>query len=234
MAKLTSDLLITRLCDRMGWSSVAASAQRAASLRLLQESENWIAQQGSFKHLERPSTLTLANAASTVALPSWVDPGKTMSISLPNGNGELRYYPRDQFRRDTTYTYQAWGLTSPKSWTLSLDTTGVTFTVEFDRTNATGGNLVYPFSAQQLPATLTDANTTSSSLPEGYETSLLLKRAEFEGKREVRAIVTDQERKDLDIQLERFFDAYRSSKEFPRPDSESESRKVSEQMAEGR
>lgn len=234
MAKLTGQALVTRLVDRLGQAGTAA--ERLAALDLLNDAEKWFASLGSFKHLERPNTLTLANAANTVALPSWVDVGKTLSISLPNGNGELKVLPRDQFRRDTRYDYGAWALTSPTSCTISLDSTGSTQTVEFDRANATGGNLVYPFSAQQIPNTISDSASagTGSSLPEGYEVTILLKRAEFEGKREIRAIVTDQERRDLEMAVAAFIDQYRSSKERPMPDSEIERRKVSEALAEAR
>lgn len=233
MAKLTGQALVTRLCDRLGQAGTAA--HRLAALDLLNDAEKWFASIGSFKHLEREGTVTLPNAAISVTVPDWVDIGKTMSLSLPNGNGELKILPADQFRRDTRYTYGAWGLTQPASCHLTADSAGiVSFT--FDRANATGGNLVYPLSAQQLPNTITDSASagTGSSLPDGYEVTILLKRAEFEGKREIRAIVTDQERRDLDRSVEAFLDQYRSSKERPMPDSETERRKVSEALQEGR
>jgi hypothetical protein len=236
MAKLTGQQLVDRLCARMGYAATPTSQQRAAALVLLQEAENWIAQQGSFKHLERETTLTLADTRDYVDIPSWVDFGKTMSLGLPNGNGEVRILPADQFRRDRAYTFGAWNQTSPTSCHVALDATGATQRFIFDRANTTGGSLVYPFSAQQLPNTIADTNgaNSGSSLPEGYETSILLKRAELEGKREVRAIVSEAERDDLMTQMGHFFDQYRSSKENPKPDSEQQARKLSEQIAEGR
>lgn len=235
MAKLTGQALIDQLSARFGYGAVPTVAQRAAALSLLQAAEIWIAQQGSFKHLERETTLTLGNTLDFIDLPSWVDFGKTMSLGLPNGNGELKILPSDQFRRDTKYTYGAWRLTSPQSCHLALDTTGATQRFIFDRANTTGGNLVYPFSAQQLPNTIVDDTNPAhgSSLPDGYEISILLKRAEFEGKREVRALVSQKEFDDLDAQMGHFFDQYRSSKEVPKPDSESLARKKSELLREG-
>lgn len=236
MAKLPGNRLIDRICERLGWGSGGvgggSAAQRAAALTLLQESENWIAQQGSFKHLEREESVTLLTGTNIVAVPSWVDIGKTMSMGLPDGNGDVKILPSDRWRRDTKHTYGAWGLTTPATCKIAADSSGAFF-FWFDRTNGSGGNLVYPLSAQQLPNTLADNGVAVSSLPEGYETSLLLKRAEFEGKREIRAIVTDQERADLAQQMERFFDQYRSSKEESRPDTESIRRKMSERLVEG-
>lgn len=233
MAKLTGQALINRLCDRLGWTGT--SAQRAAALDILNDNEKWFASLGSFKHLEREDTVTLNDAASSAAVPTWADVGKTMSLALPNGNGELKILPADQFRRDTKYTYGAWGLTSPTSCHIAADSSDV-LSFYFDRANTTGGPLVYPFSAQQLPNTITDSASagTGSSLPDGYEVTILLKRAEFEAKREIRAIVTDQERRDLDVQVVAFLDQFRSSSERPMPDSEKEKRKMSEALAEGR
>jgi hypothetical protein len=235
VAKLTGQALVDRLCSRIGSAATPTAAQRLAALTKLNEAEQWIAQQGSFKHLEREDMLTLPNNATLVAVPSWVDVGKTMSIGLPDGNGEVKILPSDQWRRDTKYTYGAWNLSTPKTCKIAADASGALF-VFFDRQNTSGGNLVYPISAQQLPNTITDSASagTGSSLPEGYETSILLKRAEFEAKREVRAPVSDAEREDLAANMGRFFDQYRSSKEFPKPDIENKARKVSEQLAEGR
>lgn len=232
---LTGQALINDLSARLGYAATPTADQRAAALKLLQAAEVWIAQQGSLKYLERDTTITLGNGLDFIDMPGWVDFGKTMSLSLPDGNGELKILPADQFRRDTKYTYGAWNLTSPKSCHIARDTTGATIRFIFDRSNATGGNLVYPFSAQQLPNTITDSATagTGSSLPEGYEISLLLKRAEFEGKREVRSLVSQKEYEDLDAQMEHFFDQYRSSKEQPKPDSEQMARKKSEFTREG-
>lgn len=230
---LTGQALIDDLSARLGFGAVPTAAQRAAALKLLQAAEGWIAQQGSLKYLERDTTITLANGLDFIDMPAWVDFGKTMSLSLPDGNGELKILPADQFRRDTKYTYGAWNLTSPKSCHIARDTTGATIRFIFDRSNTTGGNLVYPFSAQQLPSTLADDTNTHSSLPDGYEISLLLKRAEFEGKREVRALVSQKEFEDFEAQMGHFFDQYRSSKEQPKPDSEQMARKKSELIREG-
>jgi len=232
---LTGQALIDNLSARLGYGATPSAAQRAAALALLQAAESWIAQQGSLKYLERDTTLTLTPGLDFIDMPAWVDFGKTMSLALPDGNGELKILPADQFRRDTKYTYGAWNLTSPKSCHVARDTTGATIRFIFDRSNATGGNLVYPFSAQQLPNTLSDsaAAGTGSSLPGDYDISLLLKRAEFEGKRETRSLVSQKEFDDLDAQMGRFFDQYRSSKEQPKPDSEQLARKKSEMIREG-
>jgi hypothetical protein len=230
---LTGQALITDLSARLGYAATPTADQRAAALKLLQAAEAWIAQQGSFKYLERDTAITLGNGLDFIDLPAWVDFGKTMSLALPDGNGELKILPADQFRRDAKYTYGAWNLTAPMSCHIARDTTGATLRFIFDRTNATGGNLVYPFTAQQLPNTLDDTTNTHSSLPEGYEISLLLKRAEFEGKREVRGLVSQKEFDDLDAQMGRFFDQQRSSKEQPKPDSEQLARKKSELLREG-
>lgn len=232
---LTGQAIVDEICARLGYGATPTAAQRASALKLAQAAESWIAQQGSFKYLERDTTITLANGLDFIDMPAWVDYGKTMSIGLADGNGELKILPADQFRRDTKYTYGAWKLTSPTSCHIARDTTGATVRFIFDRSNATGGNLVYPFSAQQLPNTITDSATanTGSSLPSDYDTSLLLKRAEFEGKREVRALVSQKEFEDLETQLGHFFDQQRSSKEQPKPDSEQLARKKSELLKEG-
>lgn len=236
MAKLTGAQLILRLGTRMGWLDAAGAltaAQRAQCLVHLQEAENFFSQGGSAKHLERETTLVLGNTLDFIDVPSWVNIGMTMSMGLPNGNGEVKILPADRFRRDTKFTYGAWGLTSPETCHIARDTTGATLRFIFDRANTTGGNLTFPFSAQQLPTVLAD-DASTSALPETYETSLLLKYAEFEAKREIRAIVTDQERKALQDQIDAFFSNYRSSREVPMPDNEAAKRKVSEQLAEGR
>jgi hypothetical protein len=233
MAKLTGNVLVDRLCDRMAWSKAAASAQRLAAIRLLQEADDWFSALASHKHLERTDDLVLANNADTVAVPAWVDVGKSMQLDAPDGT-DVDILPADKFRRETQYTYGAWGLTTPKVCTIrGAGATGVLSFV-FSRTNGTGGNLTFKLTAQQLRTPLTDDGGSTLLIPETYETSIILTRAEHKGKGEIRAIVTDREREDFQGVVDAFLDQFRSTREVPKPDSEQVKRKQAEQLQEGR
>lgn len=253
MAKLTGQVLIDRFCDRMGWAkstSGSGTAERANALIALNEAEKTIAQSGSLIHLAVRSTLTLPNAAisfSLEALPAagTIDMGKQMTLALPGGSrGLLEYLDHDNFVSRQAYTYGAWNLDRPSAWTLGVASAASgaigARAIYFDRVNGTGASLVYPWTYQQLPATLLDDGVTVSSLPENYEISLLLPFAELEEKRKLGYAGW----KDLYSKLHgdennpggrlgRFLDQYSAGKEDAKPDSEQSRRKQSEKFSEG-
>jgi hypothetical protein len=252
VAKIKGQVLIDKMCDRMGWAKSTAgsgTAERANALFALNEAEGAIAQLASFLHLAVRTTLSLVNSATVYDLESLpgsgsIDFGKQMTIGLPGGRGLLEYLDHDAFLSRTSYKYGAWNLDRPSAWTLGVTTVAAGSVglrrIFFDPGNASGSTLAYAFTYQQLPATLLDDNATESSLPLGYETSLLLPMAELEEKRKLGYAGW----KDLHTKLHgdesdphgrigRFIDQYAAGKEDSKPDSEQARRKQSEKLSEG-
>lgn len=230
MAKLTGTQLVDRLCDLLSWTKVAASPQRAQALRLLQEADDWFNGLASFKHLERTDDIVLAIGTDTVAVPAWVDVGKSIHIDAPDGS-PVTILPADKFRRNTRHTYGAWS-TPPKECTIRGS--GAAGTLQFVFRTVNTGASTYKLTAQQIRTALADDGASTLMIPETYETAIILRRAEQMGKAELRAIVTDRERTDLERSVAAFIDQFRSTREVPKPDTEQVKRKQAEQLQEGR
>jgi hypothetical protein len=247
MAKLKGQVLVDRFCDRMGWAKGAAgsgAAERVNALLELNAAAQRIGQAGSLLYLGVDTTITQANAndfADVSALTPVIDISKQATLGLPGGRkGALIFLDRDKFRTAPMDEYGAWNTTIPSYWTWGATTAGA-LKIVFDRVNGTGGNLVYPFTYQQIEATIVDDNATNFLLPEGYEETLLLPIAEMRSKRKLgyagwkelhAELFGDDESRDSG-RVGRFFDQWRASKEDPKPDSEVVARAQSAQLSEG-
>lgn len=221
-AKQKVDAIITELLKDMGYPDAAAYRTRA--LAELNEAELWFAAQGSFHHLAVDSTVTLGNGLDAVNVPADCDTGKTATLFL-SGGGTLEYREHEDLANQARHTYGAWDANRPSSWRWSSTAAGV-MQLKFDRANGTGGNLVYPISYQRLVNALVDDGATESTLPVGYERTILRKRAEMTWKRKAGILGW----KDLELELlgedgegglvETFFEQFRTSKNAAVPDAE--------------
>lgn len=230
--KLPGTELVTRLCERMSWpTGPAPGPTRSVALRLLREADDWFSSLASHKYLERTEDLVLANLAETVAIPAWVDMGKAMTLTVAGRPVTIK--PSDQFRRHTQYAYQAWGTTTPTECTIEGAAAG-TMAFRFSVANGTGGGVTYRITAQQLRTALVDTGGSVLMIPETYETSIILERAEIQAKRENDIAVPPDQLADLGRVITVFLDQFRSTREVPKPDSEQVKRKQAEEIQEGR
>jgi hypothetical protein len=243
MAKLKGQALTNRFCDRMAWSQ-GDNAARANALNALNEALQALAQLGSLDYLKVRASLTLANGFDFVdvsALSPTIDISKQATIALPGGRkGQLTFLDEDKFLVAPMYEYGAWNTDRPSYWTWSMGAAAVPRVV-FDRLNSTGGNLTFPFTYQQIEATLDDTTGTQALLPEGYELTLLLPFAECEEKRklgydgwkELHTVLWGDSEKGDAGRLGRFLDQHGAGKEDAKPDAEQLRRAQSAQMSEG-
>lgn len=224
--------LIDEGLNRLGWAS--DSAHRNRYLDKLNESEREIAQPGSFLYLQRLYSITLANNAVSAPLPTSpsvpnIDFGKSMSLRIVSEPGYLTYYAPDRFRVGSASSYYALRNDRPSAWTLERDTSSV-LTIFVDPANTTLGNLTLELSAQMAVTTLTDANTSFSLLPDGYEWTLLLGRAEAKLLGELDRPFYQAKKADNDALLQAFYSGQRTQKKFPQTDPETERRKADEDL----
>lgn len=232
MAKLATSVLIDQLCQLLG-QSTADSTARAAALVALNRSERTIAQKGSLLYLSFDTALTLANSAATVAIPATVDASKQMSLGKPSNGGELPIVPPDRAHAMPINTYGAWNANKPSVASIQNDGTGA-LQLRFVPTNTSGSGIVYTLTAQMLPVALTDSGSSFSTLPEGYEQSLLLRHAEHQEKAALSIPISPVAVEDLDSDLKMFVAAHRTGREVPMPDQEQAARKSAEAMQEAR
>lgn len=237
MAKLTGDLLIARHCATMGWTT-GNGTDVANALADLIEADHAIQQLGSLNYLEFKTTITLPNAQDFVdleALP-WggsIDFGKKVRLGQPVGRkGELQFLGKGEFFTVPQWEVGAWNTDRPSYWTFVVTPVAAGQTgsrrIQFDRANATGGNLVYPIFGQQLPATIDNSNATKSSLPDGYEITLLLPYAEMARKRrlneigwkDIHAILFGADEERVGGRLGRFLAQFGSASQHPEPEDE--------------
>lgn len=237
MAKLTGQLLINRLCDRMAWSQ-GLSADRTNALNALIEAAHAIQQLGSLNYLEFRTTISLPNGQDFIDLESltWagtIDIGKQVTIGLPGGRkGALQFLGKKEFFTTPQWEYGAWNTNQPSYWTFAVTAVAAGASglrrIQFDRVNTTGGPLVFPITAQQLPATIDDTANTTMSLPEGYEITLALPYAEMEEKRklnhsgwkELHAALFGDDEERIGGRLGRFLAQFGSAEEHPEPEDE--------------
>lgn len=247
MAKLKGQVLVDRFCDRMGCAKGAAGSgivERVNALLHLNAAAQRIAQLGSLIYLGVGTTFTLNNNTSSVdvsALAPTIDVSKQATVGLPGGRkGALQFLDRDRFLTAPMFEYGAWNTDRPSYWTWGATTAGA-LKIDFDRQNTSGGNLVYPFTYQQIEAAIVDDNITQFLLPEGYEETLLLPIAEVRAKRilgyagwqQLHDELFGKEEDSAGGRVGQFFDQWRASKEDAKPDSEVSARAQSAQLSEG-
>jgi hypothetical protein len=228
-----TDGLIDRLIKRMGWkyTTNVADNERKDALAALNEAEQWIAQRESFLHLDSYTTVSLGAAGASVAVPSGIDMGKDITLESPAG-GIIEYAPPDEFISVAAPTHDAIGST-PSYYTIRYDTGASAFKFYF-KPAAGGAGATIPISFQRVPVALVDNGSSESTLPEGYELTLLLPRAEAELKRQMSKPGWQELSAEVKEDLERFFAQYRKSKEKATSDEGQARRKTMRaQMAEG-
>jgi hypothetical protein len=215
-------LLINEGLARVGWAD--EPAKRARFLAALNESERFIPAPGSFIYLTRKYPLTIANTASSVGMPTGVDYGKAMSLRIVGQPGYLKYVPADRFMVSAIATYYDVGEDYPAVWTVMRDASG-TMTIYVDPANSSGGNLTFELTAQQAVADLVDTTSSFSLLPDGYEWTLLLRRAEAQIRRQLSRPDWKAVQDEADELLQIFYTAQRTSKAWSATDAEAVSRK---------
>ncbi|GEM_PF-1835195 len=235
MAKTTIDILVTELCNRIGWDT-AGSTQRADALKELDRAEKYIQQRHSLLNLMYATTATLNNNSSQVAMPSNFDYGKDVIVQDSASGDQLEYIPPSDWWDSDQDSYGDWKATRPEGFTFFGDGTGVMF-INFRPKNMTGGGLTYNILGQRTLITLIDANNgvgSTSLLPEGFETTLLLNRAEAVLKRVLRRAGWEELMQTVEGDIEAFYASYRASKEEAMTDREQKERKIAAtQFAEG-
>jgi len=245
VAKLKGQVLVDRLCDRMGWAKGSAgsgAAERVNALVHLNAAAQRIGQLGSLLYLRVVTTITQVagnNFCDISALTPMIDLSKQATLGLPGTRkGSLTFLDPDKFISTPMYEYGAWNTDRPSYWTWGATTAGV-LRIQFDRTTA--GNLAYPFTYQQIEGTIIDDNISQFFLPEGYEETMLLPLAEVRAKRLLGYAEWQQLHEELFGKDEaqptgtvgQFLDQWRAGKEDPKPDNEVVTRAQSTQLSEG-
>lgn len=226
--------LITDLCGRMGWNS-ASSTPRADALKALNVAEKWISQRYSLSYLQFKQDIVMAVADSTIAITTFThkpDMGKTIIFSPGTFAEQIAYRPVDQFLEENLDTYGMIAVKKPAFWTWYLNASSA-IEFKFKPANTTGGNLTIHAFYQRLVAALTDAANSYSLLPEGYEETILIDRAEVELKRQQTVVGWELLDKRNREDLERFYQGYRTTKEKAMMDPEQVDRKAAERLHEG-
>lgn len=230
MAKTPVSTLITDLAKRLDLNPGAVgdgSAERVDLLRQLNVSQMSILQDYSLRFLETDGTLALANSASTVAVPTTIDDGKTMTLGKSTGDGELTYVEPDAWYK--TFAPTTSPPTTPLFYTISLVSGTLTFS--FKPTNTSGSSINIPYKAQLIPVAMaTDATNVYSVLPEGWEDTLLLDHAEVEQRRFIGEALPEYLLKRIEMKSELLYASYRSTKEVPWTDREQKDRKAAREL----
>lgn len=222
---ISTQALITEGCARLGWPDTD-SPKRARVLAAINEGERFIGQPFSVLYLQRKYSFTIGNSASSVAMPTSpaVDYGKAMSLRIVGQPGYLRYVPADRFVVGAMASYYDVGEDYPAVWTFMRDASG-TMTIYVDPANTSGGNLTFELTAQQAVADLTDSSSNFSLLPDGYELTLLLGRAEAQIRRQLSRPDWKSKQDEFDDMLQAFYMSQRTTKTQPKTDAETVQRK---------
>jgi hypothetical protein len=223
MAKTGADTLITRLANRLRLDS-ADTTVRADILAQLNISQQDICQDHSLRFLVSQGTLSVVSSA--VAVPSTIDDGKAIALGRPTtaGDGEVEYVPADEWYRVRVDTYGSPTETSPTHYTVALISGTNTFIFKPAAITAT-----VPYLAQLIPTALTDAGSSTSALPEGWENTLLLVDAEAELRRIANEPGWEELKARANDRKERLYSSYRTTKEQPMTDREQQERKVAQE-----
>lgn len=228
MAKTPGNTLITRLCRRLGWNDATAAA-RTDALNALNEAQKRICGRHSFSFLNVRTTISLSNSSDNVVAPTApaIDFGKSVVIERPDG-AEIEFRSIDEIANEAAYTYLMVETTKPSFWTFYNTTADPPVpTLLFKPANTTGSSLSLTISYQRVIADLTDGATTSA-MPEGYELSILLPEAEIEEKQLAHDVVPPERIGIHEANKGAFYDAFRTTKEEPRTDTEAAQRKQAE------
>lgn len=225
--------MIDELIDRIAFPTTNNAGHRAQLLRQLNNSERWISQQGSFLYLQQRVTLALAHLATTVAAPTNPQLDSLKTATIAGDYGPLVYYPTGEFDEMAMDQTNAIRTTQPSSWTLAMS--GTVLTIFFDRQNQSGGLITYTFAYQRTPIDLVDLNSSFSLLPEGYERTLLMDRAEREIKRILRIPIEPWKLSEFEESMQAFASSQRTTKPEATTDAEIAAKKQYEvQLAPGR
>jgi hypothetical protein len=231
MAKTPASTLISDLCKRVDMNPGTTgdgSAERLDALRMLNSAQSALLQDHSLRFLVDEGTLTLNSAASSAAVPTTIDDGKLITLGRATGDGEIEYVPPDEWYRTHLDTYRMPTQTGPSYWTISR-VAGVN-TFLFKPGNTSGGALSIPYKAQAVPVAITDSASSESSMPLGWEDSLLIDRAEIDWRRLIGEPVPDDLLARTTDKQERLYSSYRTSKEQPMTDREQIERKVAREQ----
>lgn len=217
MAKTPASTLIADLAKRLDLDSSDATV-RADMLRQLNISKTAILQDYSLRFLEDFSTVTLSSAASSAAVPTTIDDGKTLVLGRVAGDGEIEYEPIDGWFRTHLDTYREPTQTGPSYYTI-VQVAGVR-TFLFKPGNTSGVSMAIPIAAQLIPVALTDSGSSLAELPEGWEDTLLLDHAEVELLRFADEMPPDYLVARVADKQERLYSSYRTTKEQATTDRE--------------
>jgi hypothetical protein len=227
--------LIDRLLELVDYKATSTTSddERVTCLNAVNVCEQLIAQSESLMYLMHETTLTLATARDYVAVPTNppVDFGKEIVLGVPGGEGVIEYRPPDKFvaiRISTAYAISS----DPSYYTIVVDQNTSERRFRFKPANSSGSTMTIPFWYQRVPPALTDAGSSYSSLPEGYELTLLLPMAAEYLKSNRNEFGVEKLSAALAAQLEEFYGKQRANKERATSDRSRERRKVDVTVAE--
>lgn len=215
MAKTSADILITDILHRMGRDTTGVK-ERADTLHQLNISQHEICDEQSLRFLMTSATINVV--ASTAAIPAAIDPSKLITLGRVSGDGEIIYVELDAWFTTAIDLYgQGAAQTEPTHYTVA----GSNFLFR-----PVGLTATIPYLAQLRVVDLTDANTSFSMLPEGYEHTLLAVDAEAELRRELNEPQADEMKQRARNKRDVLYGAERTTKLKPWVDREQKERKV--------
>jgi len=217
MAKTPASTLISDLAKRIDLDPADPTVQ-ADMLRQLNISQMSLLQDHSLRFMQDYSTVTLLSAASTAAVPTTIDDGKTLTLGRVSGDGEIEYVPIDEWFTTNIDTYRQPAQTGPSYYTIA-QVAGVR-TFLFKPGNTSGGSMAIPIAGQLVPVAMTNASNSYSMLPEGWEDTLLLDHAEVELRRFADEAAPDDLIARATDKQERLYSSYRTTKETGTTDRE--------------
>lgn len=225
-----SNGLIDRLLTLMDWAftSTPTDLQRVDCLNALNVCEQMIAQSESLMYLSTETSITVPNGQNYLLVPAApeIDFGKEVTVGRVAGDGVIEYLPPDKFaaiRTGSAYTINA---TTPVYFTILRDHTSGERRFRFKPGNTSGSSIVLPITVQRVPPALADDGASLSSLPVGYELTLLLPMAEEYLKSKRHEFGLDKLSESLGTQLAEFYNKQRSNKEKANTDRSRDSRKA--------
>ena len=147
MAKTAAQTLITNLADRLDLDSTDATV-RADMLRQINISQSALVQDHSLRFLNTSGTITLNSAATSAAVPTTLDDGKSFTLGRATSDGEIEYVPPDEWFRTHLDVYRMPTQTGPSYYTIAL--VSGTNTILFKPGNTSGAGMSIPYMGQAL------------------------------------------------------------------------------------
>jgi hypothetical protein len=212
-----TDGLIDQLLTLVRWSASTDinSAQRKRALKILDTCEKSISQYDALVHLTRRSTVTINTGASSASLPTNppIDFGKDFTVLHGSGKGRIDVLPPSEFNPLFGNADLAASAGATQAY-LAIDPADGTMKLWFDWTNP-GANLDFTIIFQQAVIDLVDGTAASnvSLLPEGYELTLLLPKAEAYIKTRRNDPAAKSLEAEVDRQVELFYSKFRANKD---------------------